>query len=159
MRAIFCAIAAIFAGCATARPQVAASQALETIRFEVTACDGRCPAFVVEARSDGSAWFEGRSNTAVIGRRDFTLTQEQFAEYRRRLESNRPSGERLLDAEHCPEPAAPGFHSVDVRWSGPGRSDRLLLYFGCETVWNADFVDAVLEAPEALGITHWVRGD
>ena len=159
MRAVFCVITAIFAGCASAQPQVGAIQPLETIRFEATACDGHCPAFVVEARSDGSATFEGRSNTAVIGRRDFILTPEQFAEYRRRLEPNRPSGERLLDAEHCPEPAAPGFHTIEVRWSGPGRSDRLLLYFGCGTVWNADWVDGVLESPEVLGITHWVRGD
>jgi len=159
MRAIFCAIVAILAGCAAAPGQPGPTHALETIRFEATACDGRCPVFVVEARSDGSGTFDGRSNTAVIGKRDFALTPAQFAEYRRRLEPYRPSGERLLDAAHCPEPAAPGFHTVDVRWSGPGRLDRLVLYFGCATVWNADFVDAVLEAPEALGITRMVRGD
>ena len=159
MRAIFCAIALSFAACATARSQHPTSRAVETIRLEATACDGRCPAFVVEVRSDGSGTFEGRSHTAVIGKRNFTLTPAQYADYRARLEPYRPSGERLLDAAHCPEPAAPGFHTIEVRWSGPGRSDRLALYFGCGTVWNAKWIDGLLEAPEVLGITHWVRGD
>lgn len=156
-RALLWAISASLAAAGAAQTRPGAP--LETIRFESTACDGRCPAFVVEARSDGSATFEGRSNTAIIGRRDFTLTPAQFADYRQRLAPYRPAGERLLDSAHCPEPAASGFHTVDVRWTGPGRSDRLVLYFGCEMVWNAEFVDAVLEAPEALGITRWVRGD
>ncbi len=132
---------------------------VETIRYETTGCDGRCPVMVVEARSDGTASFEGRAHTAVIGTRDFTITAAQFADYRRRLEPHRPVGERLLDAANCPEPAAIDYPSIEVRWTGHGRADRLLLYLGCEIVWNSKFVDEVGLAPEALGITHWVRGD
>jgi hypothetical protein len=40
-----------------------------------------------------------------------------------------------------------------------GRPDRLVLYLGCDSDKNADLFDAVGSAPEALGITHWVRGD
>ena len=132
---------------------------VETIRSETTGCDGRCPVMVVVVGSDGKGRFEGKAFTAVIGRRDFTVTPEQFAEYRKRLELHRPLGERLFDAANCPTPAAPNFPSLEVRWSGQGRSDRLLLDFGCETVWNAKWIDDVLLAPEVLGITHWVRGD
>jgi hypothetical protein len=113
-----------------------ADVAVETIRYETTGCDGRCPVMVIEVRSDGKATFEGKAHTAVIGRRDFTVTAAQYAEYRQRLEPNRPVGERLLDAESCPEPAALNYPSIEVRWTGPGRSDRLLLYLGCEMVWN-----------------------
>ena len=133
--------------------------ALETIRYETTGCDGRCPVMVVVVRSDGTATFEGKAYTAVIGRREFTVTREQFAEFRKRLEPHRPVGERLLDAAHCPEPAAINYPSIEVRWTGQGRDDRLLLYLGCEMVWNSKFVDEVGLAPEVLGITQWVRGD
>ena len=131
----------------------------ETIRYETTGCDGRCPVMVVEVGSDGKGTFEGKAYTAVIGRREFTVTARQFADYRKRLEPHRPIGERLLDAANCPEPAAIDYPSIEVRWTGAGRADRLLLYLGCEMVWNSKFVDEVGLAPEVLGITHWVRGD
>ena len=132
---------------------------VETIHYETTGCDGRCPVMVVEVRSDGKGRFEGRAHTAVIGKRDFTVTPAQYAAYRQRLEKHRPAGERLLDAANCPEPAAIDYPSIEVRWTGNGRADRLLLYLGCEMVWNSKFVDEVGLAPEVLGITHWVRGD
>lgn len=135
------------------------SAEVETIRYETTGCDGRCPVMVVEVRSDGKGSFEGKAHTAVIGRREFTVTTEQFAEYRKRLDAHRPLGERLLDAANCPEPAAVDYPSIEVRWTGAGRSDRLLLYLGCEMVWNSKYVDEVGRAPEVLGITRWVRGD
>ena len=138
---------------------LAPDTAVETIRFETTGCDGRCPVMVVEVRSDGSASFEGKAHTAVIGKRDFTVTPAQYADYLQRLAPHRPVGERLLDAAHCPEPAAIDYPSIEVRWTGAGRADRLLLYLGCEMVWNSKFVDEVGLAPEALNITHWVRGD
>ena len=138
---------------------IAAAAPVETIRYETTGCDGRCPVMTVEVRSDGRGTFEGKAHTAVIGKREFTVTAAQYAEYRRRLEPNRPVGDRLLDAANCPEPAAPDYPSIEVRWTGGGRADRLLLYLGCEMVWNSKLVDEVGLAPEVLGITHWVRGD
>ena len=138
---------------------IVAAAPVETIRYETTGCDGRCPVMVVEVRSDGRGTFEGKEHTAVIGRRDFTVSRAQYAEYRQKLEPNRPVGERLLDAANCPEPAALDYPSIEVRWTGPGRADRLLLYLGCEMVWNSKLVDEVGLAPEALGITQWVRGD
>jgi hypothetical protein len=136
-----------------------AAAPVETITYETTGCDGRCPVMVVEVRSDGTGTFEGKAHTAVIGKRDFTVTASQYVEYRQRLEPHRPEGERLLDAANCPEPAAIDYPSIEVRWTDAGRSDRLLLYLGCEMVWNSKFVDEVGLAPEVLGITHWVRGD
>ena len=135
------------------------AEAVETIRYETTGCDGRCPVMVVEVHSDGTGTFEGKAHTAVIGKRDFAITPAQYAEYRQRLEPHRPVGERLLDAANCPEPAAINYPSIEVRWTGGDRADRLLLYLGCEMVWNSKFVDEVGLAPEVLGITHWVRGD
>jgi hypothetical protein len=113
----------------------------------------------VEVRSDGKAMFEGRAHTAVVGRRDFTVTPAQFADYRRRLAPYRPNGERLLDGAHCPGPVATDMPSIDVRWSGAGRADRLVLYLGCDPQKNSELFDAVGRAPEVLGITAWVRGD
>lgn len=157
LRVISFAIAALLvAGCAAGTRSGAE---LETIRFETTACHGRCPVLTVEVSSDGKAMFEGRAHTAVTGRRDFTVTPAQFADYRQRLAPFRPAGERLLDAAHCPGPVATDMPSIDVTWSGVGRPDRLVLYLGCDPDKNADLFDVVGRAPEALGITHWVRGD
>lgn len=161
MRALFCAtVAVLIPACAAAHPPAPAPAAsLETIRFEATRCNGRCPVFVIEARSDGAARFEGIDHTAARGIRDFTITPQQFADYQARLAPNRPVGERLLDKANCPTEAATDMPSIDVRWSGAGRDDRLLLYIGCEPERNADLFEAVGRAPEALGITAWVRGE
>ena len=158
MRAVICAVAAaLVSACVAQMPSGQA--ALETIRFEMTSCDGRCPALVLEVRSDLRASFDGRAHTAVNGRRDFTVTPERLEEYKKRLAPFRPVGERRIDQAACGENFLPGMPSIDVRWTGAGRADRLLIDTGCDPKAHEELVEAVGRAPEVLGITHWVRGD
>ena len=159
MRAALFAIAAVLlTGCAgQTRPNVV--QPLETIRYELTPCEGNCPAVVVEVRSDGKATFDGLRDTAVLGRREFTITTAQFAAYRDRLAPYRPRGERRLEGAICGEKYMPDLPAIDVRWTGGGRDDRLFIDLGCDPDSYEEMVEIVGNAPEILNITHWVRGD
>ena len=155
---LFLIAAWALAGCAAGtRHQPAAP--LETIRYELTPCEGNCPAVVVEVRSDGKGTFDGLRDTAVLGRREFTVTPAQFAAYRARLAPYRPTGERRLEGTICGDNYMVDLPAIDVRWTGAGRDDRLFIDLGCDPESHEDMVEIVGNAPELLGITHWVRGN
>jgi hypothetical protein len=46
------------------------------VRLERTACYGRCPAYSVEIRGDGSVTYRGTSSVAVVGQRNANISPE-----------------------------------------------------------------------------------
>ena len=135
----------------------AAAAGVETIRYELTPCEGTCPAVVVELRSDGNGTFDGLRDTAVLGKRAFWVRPEQFVAYRDRLAPYRPNGERRLEGAICGDKYMPDLPAIDVRWSAGGREDHLFIDLGCDPYAHEEMVEIVGNAPELLGITHWVR--
>ena len=156
--ALFAITAFLLTGCVGKEPPDAPPP-IETIRYELTPCEGNCPAVVIEVRSDGRATFEGLRHTAVLGRRDFTVTPAQFAAYRARLAPYRPTGERRLEGPICGDNYLVDLPAIDVRWTGGGRDDRLFIDLGCDPKSHEEMVEVVGNAPEIFNITHWVRGD
>lgn len=157
-----CLIAALLvAGCSPAPPArpPLVTGANESIRFATGPCFGRCPVFTIEVWSDGRASFSGERFTAVEGRRDFTVTPAQYADYARRLAPYRPRGERRLSGAVCGENYEPDMPWIDVQWIGKDPPDRLHIDIGCDPQANEAMIEAVGRAPEVLGITAWVRGD
>lgn len=140
-------------------PHASEPMVIETIRYELTPCEGNYPAVIVEVRSDGKGMFNGLRDTAVLGRRDFTVTGEQFAAYRARLSPFRPRGERRLEGAVCGDQYMPDLPAIDVRWTADGRDDHLFIDLGCDPKAHEEMAEIVGNAPEVLGITKWVRGD
>ncbi len=158
MRAALFAIAALsMPGCA-GQSRADPVQPLETIRYELTPCEGNCPAVVVEVRSDGQATFDGLRDSAVLGRREFSVTTAQFAAFRNRLAPYRPNGERRLEGTICGDNYMVDMPGIDIRWTGGDRDDHLFIDLGCDRKSNKKMVDIVRNALEMLDITHWVRG-
>jgi hypothetical protein len=124
---------------------------VETIRYETGRCFGTCPVFVLTARSDGTATFEGKQFTAVQGVRDLSITPAQYAEFRNRLQPYRPPGERRLsmDAE-CNGRVATDMPSVDVTWTAKGPQAHLYVNYGCDMERNAAMFEALRQAPDAI---------
>ena len=150
MRRIGIIASALLAGCAAAPPPPTAGT-VETIRYETGPCFGMCPVYVLTARSDGTATFEGKRDTAVQGTRDFAITPAQYANFRSRLQPYRPTGERRLTAgEECNGRVATDLPSVDITWTAKGPQSRLIAYYGCDMEGNAVMFEALRRAPEAL---------
>jgi len=143
------------AGQAAASP---IAQSVETIRFEAWPCWETCPSYVLTISSTGRGTFQGRIDTAFIGKRRFRATPAQFAEFRRRLASLRPTGELRIDKENCPVVYFSDLPSIDIQWSGDGPKSHLHLYFGCDWDRKRAAFEALERAPEALGIKKLIWG-
>jgi hypothetical protein len=154
MRRIGVAAFALLGACSTVPesvPPPPTAGTVETIRYETGRCFGTCPVFVLTARSDGTATFEGKQFTAVQGVRELTISPASYAEFRNRLQPYRPEGERRLSTEaECNGRVATDMPSVDITWTAKGPQQHLYVHYGCDMERNAAMFEALRRAPEAL---------
>ena len=157
MRSLITVAALGLSACATATGEVAppppptAGMFLE-IRYETGPCFGACPVYALTVSRNGSGVFEGRQHTAVVGTRSFTVTPEQFAAFRNRLEPYRPYDvqDRRIADPNCGGRVATDLPSVDIIWTEKGPRQHLFAYYGCDMERNAALFEALRNAPQAL---------
>jgi hypothetical protein len=131
----------------------------DSIRYETSACYGRCPVYAVTLRPDGTGVFEGKRFTAVTGTKAFTLSRAQYDAFAAKLAPWRPEqGEvRYAPGEKNCGPAATDMPSVDVVWTrAVGDSQRLYFYYGCRAEQNRALGQALGEATEVLPIQELI---
>lgn len=142
------------AGCTA--PAALSPTASDNIRYETSACFGRCPVYVLTVARDGHGSFEGKRFTAATGARTFTVTPAQFAAFAAALAPFRPEGERaLVPGRPGCERAATDQPSVEITWSD---GDHLQAYYGCNMETNRAMFAALRHAPQLLPIAAFIDG-
>lgn len=144
-------------GCATSGREVALQAAatsdppIQSMTYATMPCQGSCPVYTVTVQADGAGVFTGIGNTAVGGKRRFTATPRQVAEFFHELQPYLPVGELLLTGLDDCEIYAAGLPSVDVEWTG-GSTGHLLFDYGCDLDAHGLLAAALRTAPRALPI-------
>lgn len=154
MKTIMLLLAATTAMPAAARPL---SQAVsESITYQAGPCFGGCPIYNVTVRSDGTGTFEGVNFTTVRGTRNFRLTARQYRAFARHLAPIRPArGAIDYNGNRC-RTMATDMDSATVTWRGRRGTQRLHLYYGCDTERNRALAGRLRAAPGLLPIGDFI---
>jgi len=136
-----------------------AGRALITIESEPGPFCGRCDTVKIRALSDGQIWIEhgywaGHYRDWRVERRHIHGSPERFAHFRGALLPYRPSGTLSLREKPPCETLWNDADGARVEWKDAGRTDKLLLNFGCDPETRKAMADAVRAAPDLLGIAR-----
>jgi hypothetical protein len=154
------ALLAALAGCATTgagSPETGPESGPASISYETGPCFGACPIYRVTVSADGSGVFEGRRWTTAEGRRSFRVTPAQYARLVAHLEPLRPaSGSTRYSGEAC-ETMATDLPSAEVTWEGPGGTQQLYFYHGCDMEKNRPIAERLNAVPDLLPIGEFIN--
>jgi hypothetical protein len=151
--------------CATCGGGIDASTP-KSIWYSHAGCYGWCPSFEIHVSPHGRGVFEGHSYTAVKGRREFTVTRQQYDAFVQAVKPARTlakpfeskDAQKIAEGSACP-PGAP-YHTDDtgvfVMWSEQEGDVYYDAYFGCDSDRNKRLYDALDNAPMLLGLKNMI---
>lgn len=154
MKKIMLLLAAATAMPAAARPLSPAVP--ESITYQAGPCFGGCPIYNVTVRSDGTGTFEGVNFTTVRGTRNFRLTARQYRAFARHVAPIRPARGSIDHNGNGCRTMATDMDSATVTWRGRRGTQRLHLYYGCDTERNRALAGRLRAAPGLLPIGDFI---
>lgn len=147
---------AALAGCATT-PLPDGSELPTAISYNTGSCFGPCPIYVVTVRADGTATWEGKENVAFKGVRQFSVSDEQYRAFARKLSTVRPKGTREIvpGSPDC-GPLATDQSTARITWEGVSAADALTFHYGCHHSANRKTAETIRTAPSLLPIQEFI---
>lgn len=128
------------------------------IRYKTSGCYGPCPSYTVTVGSNGLALFEGHSDTAVKGKRQFRVDARQFRAFGWALQKYMYKQGGAPGSASCQLVHTDDI-SVSVTWTmRNGKSHTLNHYFGCDDPGTAALEKELVAAPKLLPIKAFVGG-
>lgn len=128
----------------------------EVIIYNVSGCFGSCPVYTVTARSDGRGTFEGSRFTALLGTRNFRISEGKYQRLVADLAPLQPRrGSVDLTAERCHQVAF-DLPSAQVTWV-KGRVRQALTYnSACDHRRFPGYMARLSRVLDVLGIRQMV---
>jgi hypothetical protein len=139
-----------------------------SVWYSHSGCYGSCPNFEIHVDRAGHASFEGHAYTATKGKRQFSVTPQQFQAFRKavggakRLAKPFDKAKNIYDQINadliCPPNAS--YHTDDtgifIMWSGPGGEVYYSADYGCDADRNKKLYDTLDSAPNTLGLKKMI---
>jgi hypothetical protein len=129
---------------------------LQSVKIELsrTQCYGRCPAYSVTIRGDGSVHFSGEKYVQIPGTHDARIAPDTVRELVRQFESAKffAAGDKYI-AEVTDNP------TYTLTLSVGGRTKTVTDYVGEQVGMPVVITDLENAVDEAAGTGRWIKGD
>lgn len=148
---------AVLTAC-TSTPLADGSTPPAQITYTAGACYGPCPAYIVTVREEGTGTWNGGTNVAVKGERQFHLSDAQYRAFATKLVPYRKDGthEVIEGSQQCGI-AATDHPTTAITWvDADGKQDKLVYYHGCHSPENRQMSEDLSAAAKELPLDEMI---